>query len=77
MTTTTSLKGYAIGSANEPGDYLRLNGYFLCNEGAFEVQSTEEFQATVKDLRDNCGWEGDFALVETDENGDKSIIEWA
>lgn len=72
----TTLKGYVIGTDGEPGSYTRVCGTLLCDEGAFEVESVEDFHSTCNDLRNNCEWDAEFALVEEDDDGNKAIIEW-
>lgn len=75
--TTKQLWIYAIGDGSSPGSYTNVDGYSLCDEGSDKVSSVEEFRVSAKDLRESCGWDCQFALVEEDENGEKTVVEVA
>ena len=68
------LRVHVLGDSKQPGSYTVINGNYLVNEGAFEVDSIDEFNQCCEQLQSMEGWEDcDFALVDVTE---REIIAW-
>lgn len=75
ITVTSTYTVQAIGDSTEPGDYTMINGLALCNEGTFDIESPDDFEAELESLPSE--FRGQYALVQTDSDGWTGIIKKA
>lgn len=56
---------YCIGDGVSSGSWKRIDGYWLEDESVAELATGESFEKACEDLRENAGFDCNFALVIT------------
>lgn len=59
-----------------PGEYDFVDGYQLSQENSFPMVDGEDFEALVAELQQESP-NAFYALVDVDDNGAMSVIDWA